>query len=133
MAESCPNRWKTLGEKKTLLITSNFSFSHCVFKRLVQQTRKKPGLVWERVNTFLKPQISDTSKLKEFADDNLKFEKNGRSSLNGLKTLWEKEKLLITSNFSFSHSDFKRLVLQTRKNQDWYCLRKGLTAISRKQ
>ena len=23
-----------------------------------------------------------------------------------LKTLWEKEKLLVTSNFSFSHSDF---------------------------
>ena len=36
---------------------------------------------------------------------------------NGWKTLWEKEKLLITSNFSFSHSVFKRLVLQTRKNQ----------------
>ena len=26
-----------------------------------------------------------------------------------LKTLWEKEKLLVTSNFSFSHSVFKRL------------------------
>ena len=39
------------------------------------------------------------------------------SSSNRLKTLWEKEKLLITSNFSFSHSVFKRLVLQTRKNQ----------------
>ena len=31
-------------------------------------------------------------------------------SLNGLKTLCEKEKLLVTSNFSFSHSVFKRLV-----------------------
>ena len=39
------------------------------------------------------------------------------SSPNGLKTLWEKEKLLVTSNFSFSHSVFKRFVLQTRKNQ----------------
>ena len=29
---------------------SNFSFSHSVFKKLVQQTRKKPELVWERVN-----------------------------------------------------------------------------------
>ena len=38
-------------------------------------------------------------------------------SLNGLKTLCEKEKLLVTSNFSFSHSVFKRLVLQTHKNQ----------------
>ena len=26
-----------------------------------------------------------------------------------LKTLWEKEKLLVTSNFSFSHSVFKPL------------------------
>ena len=38
-------------------------------------------------------------------------------SPKGHKTLWEKEKLLVTSNFSFSHSVFKRLVLQTRKNQ----------------
>ena len=34
-----------------------------------------------------------------------------------LKTLWEKQKLLIMSNFLFSLSVFKRLVLQTRKNQ----------------
>ena len=31
--------------------------------------------------------------------------------------MWEKEKSLVTSNFSFSHSVFKRLVQQTRKNQ----------------
>ena len=30
----------------------------------------------------------------------------------GSKTLWEKEKLLVTSNFSFSRSAFKRLVSQ---------------------
>ena len=30
---------------------------------------------------------------------------------------WEKEKLLVTSNFSFSRSVFKRLIQQTRKNQ----------------
>ena len=35
---------------------------------------------------------------------------------NGKKTVWEKEKLLITSNFSFSHSVFKRLVSQGRQN-----------------
>ena len=39
------------------------------------------------------------------------------SYLNGQKTLWKKEKLLVTSNFSFSHSVFKRIELQTRKNQ----------------
>ena len=30
---------------------------------------------------------------------------------------WEKEKLLVMNNFSFFHIVFKRLVLQTRKNQ----------------
>ena len=29
--------------------------------------------------------------------------------------MWEKEKLLVTSNFSFSHSVFKRLVSQRRQ------------------
>ena len=31
--------------------------------------------------------------------------------------MWEKEKLLGTSNFSFSHTVFKSLALQTRENQ----------------
>ena len=41
----------------------------------------------------------------------LNLMKMEESSSNGWKTLWEKEKLLVTSNFSFSHSVFKRLVL----------------------
>ena len=40
------------------------------------------------------------------------------SSLKGQKTLWEKEKLL-TSNFSFSCSVFKRLLLQTGERLVW--------------
>ena len=43
--------------------------------------------------------------------------KMAENYLNGQKTLWEKEKLLVTSNFSFSQSVFKRLELQTRNNQ----------------
>ena len=38
-------------------------------------------------------------------------------------------KLLVMSNFTFSHSVFKRLVLQTHKNQDLFG--KGLTQFSR--
>ena len=34
---------------------------------------------------------------------------------NRQKTLWEKEKLLVTHNFSFSHSIFKGLVSQGRQ------------------
>ena len=54
--------------------------------------------------------------------------KNGGKLIDTIKgkTLWEKEKLLVTSNFSFSHSVFKRLVLQTRKKQSFFG--KGLTA-----
>ena len=43
--------------------------------------------------------------------------KMAESFLRGQKTLWENEKLLVTSNFSLSHSVFKRHVLQTHKNQ----------------
>ena len=43
--------------------------------------------------------------------------KMAENSPKGKKTPWEKEKLLVTSNFSFSCSVFKRLVMQTHKNQ----------------
>ena len=38
-------------------------------------------------------------------------------SPNRQKTLWEKDKLLITSNSSFSCTAFERLVLKTCKKQ----------------
>ena len=46
-----------------------------------------------------------------------KLVKMAERSQNRLKTLWEMEKLLFMSNFSFSHSVLERLLLQTRKNQ----------------
>ena len=50
MAESSPN-----GEKEKLLVTSNLSYSHSVFKRPVLQTRKNQGLFGKgstQVNTI---------------------------------------------------------------------------------
>ena len=44
MTENYSNGWKTLWEKEKLLVTSNFSFSHSVFKRLVSQGRQKVSL-----------------------------------------------------------------------------------------
>ena len=44
MTESSPKGWKTLWEKEKLFVTSNFSFSHCVFIRRVGQTCKNQGL-----------------------------------------------------------------------------------------
>ena len=70
----------------------------------------------QQVNlTLSKQHILGSSKLKDFACNSFKFDENGRKFSR--KHLWEKEKLLVLSNFSFSRSVFKRLILQTRKNQ----------------
>ena len=58
MVEGSPNGQKTHWEKEKLLSTSNFYFSHCVFKRLVLQ---KQGLVWERVKKGKK--LGDINKV----------------------------------------------------------------------
>ena len=52
MSESFLKGKKTLWVKEKLLVTSNFSFSHSVFKRHVLQASKKQGLVWARVKPF---------------------------------------------------------------------------------
>ena len=49
----------------------------------------------------------------------------GYSYLIKLKTLWEKKKLLVTSNFSFSHKVFKSCLLLMRQNE--YIWSEGLT------
>ena len=60
-------------------------------------------------------------KLKEFADNNFKFDGNGEKFSIRKETLGEKEKLLVMSNFSFSHSVFERFrYVNTRA-----CLGKG--------
>ena len=40
--------------------------------------------------------------MKEFADDNIKFDENGIKLSKQVENMWENEKLLVTSNFSFS-------------------------------
>ena len=53
MEESSSNVWKTLWEKEKLLVTSNFSFSHSVFKSLVMQTRKNQGLFGKGLKSYI--------------------------------------------------------------------------------
>ena len=78
--------------------------------------------LWPAIETFLT--LSQTTNFRLFqiervCKDNFKFDIFifAENSPDRYKTLWEKEKLLVSSNFSFSHSVFKRLVVQTRKNQ----------------
>ena len=61
-------------------------------------------------NPFPNDKILDSSNQREFADDNFKFDENGRK-------FSKLEEMLVTSNFSFSYSIFKRFLLQTRKSQ----------------
>ena len=82
------------------------------------------SLDWSKILSFSKSlpfhnqQILDSSNLKEFADDNIKSDENGRKFSEWLEnTVRKKEKLLVMSNFSFSHCVFKFLVLEIRKNQ----------------
>ena len=86
---------KTLWEKKKLLVTSNFSFSHSVFYRF----GKLSGI-------FMKLSSAKSSNLEEFNPFPNKPWFLRVCSISLLKTLREKEKLLVTSNFPFSHSVF---------------------------
>ena len=60
---------------------------------------------------FPKRQILDSSKLKEVADDNFKFDEHGR------KFSKQVENTVGKGEIAPFPSVFKRLVLQTRKNQ----------------
>ena len=57
------------------------------------------------IKPFPKRQILDSSKLKEATDDNFKFDESGSMFSKRV------ENTVVTSNFSFSHSIFKRLIL----------------------
>ena len=71
------------------------------------------------IEPFPKQLNLDSSKMKEFSNLNwMKTEKSSPQRLGNI--VGKKEKLLITSNFSFSHSVFKKLVLQTSKNQCFF-------------
>ena len=67
------------------------------------------SVVFSSLYSFSKRQILDSSKLNKFADDNFKFDEISVQLSKGRKHC--------TRNFSFSRSVFKRLVLQTCKNQ----------------
>ena len=83
--------------------------SHSVFNRLILQTRKNQGLFAKGLSQFSEHKISVGYAvmyihLPLFLNPLPNKPCFKRKSL--LKTLREKEKLLFTSNFSFSHSVF---------------------------
>ena len=65
---------------------SNFSISHSIFKRLVLQTHKKQGLFGKGLNFFPSDNISDSSKLKAFADDKINVTQNFKFDLGQVES-----------------------------------------------
>ena len=66
----------------------------------------------------------DSSKLKAFADNNFKFDENGRYFSKPVENAVGKREITCYEQFLFFHSVFKRLVHQTRK-KNRACLGKG--------
>ena len=81
------DREENIVGKGEIACTSNFSFSHNVFKRFLSQRTSKGVTVWEWVNPFPNKPL---------------FLRVCSTSL--LQTLWEKEKIAITNNNFYSHS-----------------------------
>ena len=66
----------------------------------------------------------DFSKLKEFTDDDFKFDENGRKSTKQVENTVEKQEIVCYEQFFLFHNVFKTPLLQTDKNQGLF--RKGL-------
>ena len=67
-------------------------------------------------NPFPHDKILDQTKLKAFADDKLHVTKRIITVFDRVENIVEKGEIACTSNFSFSHNIFKRLLSQTRQN-----------------
>ena len=91
--ETCRKQW----EKERLLVTSNFSFYHQVFKRLVMQTCKKRGLVWEWVKNPLKEACwKHSSKMRKCSQPAFSPFPTMFSTLSkNNSTIWAKEELAL--------------------------------------
>ena len=86
IAESFPIGKKMQWEKEKLLVKSNFSFSHSVFKILALSTHKSKGLCEKKVN------FSTNNKIKTTISRLLI---GWHFSLIDQNSLWEKEKMLV--------------------------------------
>ena len=135
MAGSSPNRWKTLWEKEKLLVMSNFSFSHSVFKILALQTCINQGLFGKvivgQAHRVACKYIFDSGRTYSISTSGFfltlfqtmpTFYDPLESGI--LKTFWEIEQMLGTSIFSFSHHvfyPFKRKLLYLSNTEIVIC------------
>ena len=65
----------------------------------------------EVMNSLPNDKFLKCSKLKAFADNKLNLAKKLKFVLGRVENMWKKERMLVTSIFSFSHIVFKRLLI----------------------
>ena len=75
------------------------------------------------VNSLPNDKILDWSKLEAFAEDKINVTKKLKFAWGGQKTWWKKEKMLVTSIFSFSHDVCQEQLYQGHQKLD--CAVKG--------
>ena len=112
-------------EKEKLLVTSNFSLSHNVFKSCLLLMRQNEYL-WSKglnvcfiLNSLSNDKILDWSKLTAFAVDKRNLNEKLKLLLGRVENIVGK-KMLVTSIFSFLHNVLKRLVNQGNKKAGLY-------------
>ena len=109
---------KYFGKRRNCSFQAISPFPTVFSKDLHCRRVKNQGLFGKGL-PFPKQQILDSSKLKEFADDNFKVDKNCESSPKRLKKkpLQKKGEIGPYEQYLLSHSGFERLVLQTREKK----------------
>ena len=78
-----------------------FKLKH-VHQKTIKKKSVQKWLLHVAFNPLPDDKILDRSKLKQSVDNNFKFDENSRKFSKRVETLWVKEKLLVTSNFSFA-------------------------------
>ena len=94
------------------LLSANFTF---LFSNQPMCCKEKSIYCKQRINPFPNDKFQTLPNCESLLVTISNLMK-GQEVLPMIRTHWEKEKLLVTSNFSFSISVFKKLVLQTHKN-----------------
>ena len=74
-------------------------------------------VAWKRINPLPNDKFWTPSKLKEFADDNFKFDENGIKFFNRLENTVRKGEIARYGQFLIFSQCFQRLVLHTVKTR----------------
>ena len=115
----------SFGKELKYLQTTNASQMMGFFslKRLKKLWKRKNAdyqhfLLFPRFfSTLFQTTNCNSSKLKELADNNSRFEENGGKFYKRVEKAVGKGEIACKEQSPFSHSVFKRLVLQTHKNK----------------